>query len=136
MFPAVLATAMLIGGALIGMPSQAQAQGLVQCARENGFCRVPYPTRVIYGIRGQGVEVFVRGGGVPCTNRVFGDPAPGVAKRCFYIARGSERGPRRYEERPRRYDDGYRRSFREYDRGYEDYEDDGYDRPFRSYEVY
>jgi hypothetical protein len=136
MFRAVLATAVLFSGAMFGIPSEAQAQGLVPCARENGFCRVPYPTRVIYGIPGRGVEVFVRDGGVPCSNRVFGDPAPGVAKRCAYIARGSERGPRRYEERSGRYEDGYRRSFREYDRGYRDDYDDGYERPYRSYEVY
>lgn len=137
MFRAVLATALLIGGAMAAVPSGAQAQGLVPCARENGFCRVPYPTRVIYGIPGRSVEVFVRDGGVPCSNRVFGDPAPGVVKRCAFIARGNDRGPRRYEERSGRYDDGYRRSFREYDRGPRDYYDDeGYDRPYRRYEVY
>jgi hypothetical protein len=137
MLRAVVATAVLIGGTMFGISSEAQAQGLVPCAREQGFCRVPYPTRVIYGTQGRSVEVFVREGGIPCSNRVFGDPAPGRAKRCAYVARGDDRGPRRYEERPRRYDDGYRRSFREYDRGpRDDYDDDGYDRPFRSYEVY
>jgi hypothetical protein len=91
---------------------------------------------VIYGIPGRSVEVYVREGGVPCSNRVFGDPAPGVTKRCAYIARGYDRGPRRYEERSGQYEDGYRRSFRGYDRGYRDDYDDGYERPYRSYEVY
>ncbi len=138
MLRAVLATAVLFSGAMIGISSEAQAQGIVPCAREHGFCRVPYPTRVIYGIPGRSVEVFVREGGVPCSNRVFGDPAPGAVKRCAYVARGYDRGPRRYGEGSRRYDDddnGYRRSFREYDRGYRDF-DDGYEEPYRSYEVY
>lgn len=135
MLRAVLATAVLFSGTMLGISSEAQAQGLVPCAREHGFCRVPYPTRVIYGIPGRSVEVFVREGGIPCSNRAFGDPAPGVVKRCAYIARGYDRGPRRYDEGSRQYDDGYRRSFREYDRSRRDY-DEGYDRPYRSYEVY
>jgi hypothetical protein len=135
MLRAVLATAVLFSGTMLGISSEAQAQGLVPCAREHGFCRVPYPTRVIYGIPGRSVEIFVREGGIPCSNRAFGDPAPGVVKRCAYIAREYDRGPRRYDEGSRQYDDGYRRSFREYDRSRRDY-DEGYDRPYRSYEVY
>ncbi len=139
MLRAVLAATVIVGGALFGAAPDAQAQNLVPCAREGGFCRVPYPTRVVYGVPGGGIELFVQGGGVPCSNRVFGDPAPGVAKRCAFVARGSNRGPRRYE------DDGYRRPPRGYDRdvydrggydrGFRDYDDD-YGRPPRAYEVY
>ena len=74
----VWATALLAIGAIFGALPEAQAQSLVPCAREHGFCRVPYPTRVVYGIPGRSTEVFVREGGVPCSNRVFGDPAPGA----------------------------------------------------------
>jgi hypothetical protein len=134
MLRAVLATTVIVSGALFGTAPDAQAQNLVPCAREGGFCRVPYPTRVIYGVPGSGIELFVRGGGIPCSNRAFGDPAPGVAKRCAFVARRSDRGPRRYE------DDGYRRPPRGYDRGgydpgFRDYDDD-YGRPSRAYDVY
>jgi hypothetical protein len=133
MLRAVLATAVLVGGAFLGAAPSAQAQNLVPCAREDGFCRVPYPTRVIYGVPGRGIEIFVREGGVPCSNRVFGDPAPGIRKRCAFVARGYDRG---YRDR----DDGYRRGPRNYDRGgydrgFRDY-DEGYGRPSRDYEVY
>ncbi|WP_230531175.1 hypothetical protein [Microvirga roseola] len=104
---------------------EAQAQRLVPCARENGFCRVPYPTTVVYGVPGRSVEMFVQGRGVPCSNRVFGDPAPGIVKRCSYVARGFDRGYRGY-------DDDYRRPRRDWDRGYRDY-----DRPYyRRYDDY
>jgi hypothetical protein len=74
----------------------AAAQTLVPCAREGEFCRVPYPTQVVYGIPGRSAAVEVRGGGVQCSNRVFGDPAFGAPKRCAYVARDwSPRGPSR-----------------------------------------
>ncbi len=129
MLRTALAAALVAGGAMIGMASDAQAQQLVPCARENGFCRVPYPARVLYGVPGREVELFVRDGGIPCSNRVFGDPAPGAPKRCAYVARRPERGDRRWDDRrgpPRGYDRGYR------DRDY----DQGYERPYRSYDYY
>jgi hypothetical protein len=134
MLRSILATAVLATGALFGALPEAQAQSLVPCAREHDFCRVPYPTRVIYGVPGRSTEVFVRERGIPCSNRVFGDPAPGIPKRCAYVARRFDRGDRWR-------DDGYRGPppRRDYDRGYDrgprDY-DDGYDRPVRRYEVY
>lgn len=129
MLRTVLATAVLATGAFLGALPQAQAQGLVPCARENGFCRVPYPTRVIYGVPGRGTEIFVRDGGISCSNSVFGDPVPGTPKRCAYVAR-------RYDRGDRWRDDGYREGPpRGYDRGRRDY-DDGYNRPVRYYNVY
>jgi hypothetical protein len=138
MFRTIVAMAVLTTGAVLGSASGAQAQSLVPCAREHGFCRVPYPTRVVYGIPGRSTEVFVREGGVPCSNRVFGDPAPGVPKRCAYIARRYDRGDRwrddgyRGPPPPRGYERGYDRGYDRDDRGY----DDGYERPQRRYEVY
>ena len=132
MLRAVLATAVLATGAMFGALPEAQAQSLVPCARENGFCRVPYPTRVIYGIPGRSAEVFVREGGIPCSNGAFGDPAPGVPKRCAYMARRYDRGDRwrddGYRGPPRGYERGHDRGFRDYD--------DGYERPVRRYNVY
>lgn len=68
-------------------PGPARAQQLVPCAVEGGFCRVPYPTRVIYGAPGRGgTSIDVNGRGIACNNQVFGDPAYGVRKRCAYVA--------------------------------------------------
>ena len=53
------------------------------CASENSFCRVPYPTTVRYGANGRYVALRVNAG-VQCSNRVFGDPAVGLAKRCEF----------------------------------------------------
>jgi len=124
MLHAVLTTAVLATGVIFGPAPPAQAQELVPCAREGGFCRVPYPTRVIYGARGASSERFVRGGGIRCSNRAFGDPAPGTAKRCAFVARGRDRG----------WDDDRRGPPRGRDRGFRD--DDGFDGPFRTRDVY
>lgn len=123
MLRAVLATAVIASGVVFGAGSSAQAQDLVPCAREGGFCRVPYPTRVIYGVPGRSVELFVREGGVACSNSIFGDPAYGRPKRCSFVARGYDRGPGRW-------DDG-RRGPPRWEEGRRDY--DGYDRPDRAY---
>lgn len=71
---------------LIGSGSQAAAQW-VPCAREGGFCQVPYPTIVRYGAQGYFTDRRVGGGGIGCNNRVFGDPIEGLPKTCFYRAR-------------------------------------------------
>ena len=68
-------------------PASSRAQGLVPCASEGGFCRLPYPTRVIYGVPGGSTARYIRSSGVPCSNDVFGDPAPGLPKRCAFVER-------------------------------------------------
>ncbi|WP_114945680.1 hypothetical protein [Microvirga calopogonii] len=125
MLRAVLATAVIATGAFLGAPTGAQAQGLVPCSREGGFCRVPYPTRVIYGVPGRSAEIFVGRGGISCSNSIFGDPAPGTPKRCAYVAR-------RYDRDERWRGDGYRGPPRGYDREFREY-DEGYERPVRRY---
>ncbi len=124
---AMLAGMVIASGLIFGAASEAQAQGLIPCAREGGFCRVPYPTNVIYGVPGRSVEVFVRGGGIACSNSVFGDPAYGVPKRCAFVARRHNRGPRRWEDGQRGpphwepgygHHDGYRPPYRTYYRTY------------------
>jgi len=122
MLRAVLVSAAIVASPMMWAPTAAQAQELVQCARENGFCRVPYPTRVIYGGRGRNTAMFVRGGGIPCSNDVFGDPAPGVAKRCFYVARYGRRDPRPWRDEFRGPPPGpplYGPRFRDYDEDYD-----------------
>lgn len=104
MLRSLIAASLVIGASLAAMP-EAAAQGLVPCAQENGFCRVPYPTRVIYGIPGRTTARDVSGRGIPCSNSAFGDPAPGIPKQCAYVARGYGRGGDDWGPgRPDRYD--------------------------------
>jgi hypothetical protein len=102
MFRLLLTTAAIgVGACLTGVP-EAQAQNLVPCAQENDYCRVPYPTRVIYGARGRNVAMYVRGRGVRCSNESFGnDPIYGVVKRCAYEVRADREGSREYDDGPR-----------------------------------
>lgn len=51
------------------------------CAREGGFCEFRGEANVRYGARGRYTMRRARDG-IPCNNRVFGDPAPGLTKRC------------------------------------------------------
>jgi len=69
-------------------PTAASAQQLRRCANEGGICRLPYPTQVIYGARGRTTARFFDRQAVPCSNRLFGDPAPGREKACYFVARG------------------------------------------------
>lgn len=59
----------------------------VNCARENGFCRIPFPTRVRYGSEGYFAFREVEGRGIPCNNEMFGDPAHGLRKACWFLSR-------------------------------------------------
>jgi parallel beta-helix repeat protein len=55
------------------------------CAYEGGTCAFSGTQQVRYGANGSYVyKTFT--GGTACTNAVFGDPAPGAAKRCDYGA--------------------------------------------------
>jgi hypothetical protein len=92
-------TTLAVGGAIGGAnaatiqfsigtqpPSPAQrAPTWSSCAREDGFCRVPYATTVRYGANGRYVTLRVAAG-VQCSNRVFGDPAVGTTKHCDFQA--------------------------------------------------
>jgi hypothetical protein len=118
-----IAIAALIFGSWFATIPTASAQTLVPCARENEFCRVPYPTRVVYGVPGRRTALEVGAPGISCSNDMFGDPANGIPKRCAYVARGGgdrwhgqfdEGGGRRGDEYGRR-SDGYRGPGREID---------------------
>lgn len=114
----ILITTILAGGILAGLPD-ASAQNLIPCADEGQNCRVPFPTRVYYGVPGRTLNRFVQAGNLPCSNESFGgDPAPRVRKTCGYLPQGANesfdrpRGGRDVEDRPRRRDvedDGPRR---------------------------
>ncbi len=52
------------------------------CAAEHGYCSFRGNATVRYGANGQFTERSARNG-VACSNRVFGDPAPGQVKQCF-----------------------------------------------------
>ena len=69
----------------------ASARGLVPCAQEGGFCRLPYPTTVVYGVPGKSTSLEIGEAGVACSNDVFGDPAPGIRKQCAFVDRGVRR---------------------------------------------
>lgn len=99
MFRSIVITGALAIAACVGPTPAALAQGLVACARENGFCRVPFPTRVYYGVTGLMAERFVSPPGIPCSNQAFGDPAPGVAKLCVYAPGGAGGGPGGVDDR-------------------------------------
>jgi hypothetical protein len=91
MFRSAAFASFIFGVLLISAPA-VFAQEIVFCAEENGYCRVPYPTRVIYGAGGgRSASQYVSGRGIACSNRVFGDPAPGAKKTCSYVAGRGER---------------------------------------------
>lgn len=69
-------------------PAPASAQRLERCAEEGGVCRLPFPAEVVYGARGQTTSRFFDRPAIPCSNRVFGDPAPGRDKACYIVRRG------------------------------------------------
>lgn len=54
------------------------------CAAENGLCSFSGTRTVAYGTASSYATKSV-GGGTPCTNAVFGDPAPGPNKSCFIM---------------------------------------------------
>lgn len=101
----LIVAAALVAGMSVALMPVASAQGnLVPCAQENGYCRVPYPTRVIYGVPGHVTSLDVDERGVQCSNDVFGDPAPRQDKYCVYVALGDvrvdPRPPRGPDRRP------------------------------------
>ncbi|TGQ73120.1 MAG: hypothetical protein E5V49_01740 [Mesorhizobium sp.] len=84
-------------------PATASADRLQRCAREGGICRLPYPAEVVFGAQGRTTSRFFDRNAVPCSNRVFGDPAPGRAKACYIVLRDrNESSDDDYDEPPRR----------------------------------
>jgi chitodextrinase len=63
------------------------------CAEEGGQCAFSGIGDVRYGANGVWTNPRSFSGGVPCTNRVFGDPLYGVPKRCEVRSTGSVNAP-------------------------------------------
>jgi len=57
----------------------------VQCASENGTCSFIGSTIVSYTVAGVGTHWGAFTNSTPCNNSVFGDPAYGHVKTCYYL---------------------------------------------------
>jgi hypothetical protein len=71
--------------AAVLLVSNAQAEW-IRCSGEHGYCVTPFPTVVRYGANGVYARKRVWRSGIPCINRVFGDPLVGVYKHCDFWA--------------------------------------------------
>ncbi|WP_246675133.1 hypothetical protein [Mesorhizobium sp. B2-3-4] len=98
-------TLMYLGGvatvATALFPTTASADRLQRCAREGGICRLPYPAEVVFGANGRTTSRFIDRDAVPCSTRVFGDPARGHEKACYIVMRDRGGSGDDYDE-PRR----------------------------------
>ncbi len=56
-----------------------------RCAAEDGTCSFSGVMTVAYGANGSYAYATLGGGGTPCTNAVFGDPAADAAKSCYLV---------------------------------------------------
>src|SRR5678809_1349045 len=70
-----------VGMSMLVSPAESSAQTWTFCAREGGTCTFSGTQQVRYGANGLYAYKTLTGG-TACTNAVFGDPAPGVAKQC------------------------------------------------------
>ena len=69
-------------------PSGSAAPGSApwqQCAAENATCSYSGVMTVAFGANGSYKYATLGGGGTPCTDAVFGDPAVGTVKSCSVI---------------------------------------------------
>ncbi|ESY83948.1 hypothetical protein X739_22545 [Mesorhizobium sp. LNHC220B00] len=98
-------TLLCLGGATAAasvlFPAAASADRLQRCAREGEICRLPYPAEVVYGARGRTTSRYIERNAIPCSNRIFGDPAPGREKFCFIVKRDRDESNDDYDQ-PRR----------------------------------
>jgi parallel beta-helix repeat protein len=70
-----------VGVSMLVSPAESSAQTWTFCAREGGACTFSGTQQVRYGANGLYAYKTLTGS-TACTNSVFGDPAPGVAKQC------------------------------------------------------
>ncbi len=73
---------------LMGLVPSVQAQTWQDCAAEGGTCRVKGAARVRFGAQGQYAYAPMRDA-VSCNVKTFGDPLPGMPKRCEVLVRGA-----------------------------------------------
>lgn len=63
--------------------------GYTFCANEGGVCSFSGTASVAYGANGA-FNYATASNGVSCSNTQFGDPIPGVGKRCYYRLTGND----------------------------------------------
>ena len=76
-----------IGSEEVAAPAALPA-GAVRCASERGNCSLPSgtPATVYYGADSRWVSIGAVNASIACNNSVFGDPAYGTGKACYYVA--------------------------------------------------
>ena len=81
--PALLLLPLCVAAFILMTPAspRAQTSDWTFCASEGGSCSFSGTSEVRYGASGAYVYKTLTGS-TPCSNAVFGDPAPGVAKSC------------------------------------------------------
>jgi len=70
-----------VGLSMLVLPAESSAQTWTLCAREGGTCTFSGTQQVRYGANGLYAYKTLTGS-TACTNAVFGDPAPNMAKQC------------------------------------------------------
>lgn len=55
------------------------------CAPEGATCQFSGTRKIVYGARGK-YTVKIATGAIACNSTVFGDPAPGIGKACYFTA--------------------------------------------------
>jgi MSHA biogenesis protein MshQ len=70
------------------------ATGALYCAGESGTCSLPagVTATVYYGENSTFAARTGQSGNVSCSNGYFGDPLPGVVKKCFYAVTSASNG--------------------------------------------
>ncbi len=74
---------MVVAALALGSASQVFASEWIACAGENQYCSVPGTRMVRYGA-GDRWSMKMATRRIFCSNDVFGDPAHGVVKACYY----------------------------------------------------
>ena len=76
--------AIAFGSLFVNKPASAQTSSWTTCAQEGQQCSFSGTRNVRYGANGSWTvrQISASGGGVQCSNSVFGDPAPGTVKTC------------------------------------------------------
>ncbi|MET0986891.1 MAG: putative Ig domain-containing protein [Steroidobacteraceae bacterium] len=81
----MVAAALAVGFLFVGQPAVAQtSSSWTTCAREGSLCAFSGTRTVRFGANNSWVSLRLAasGGGVQCSKSIFGDPAPGIRKRC------------------------------------------------------
>ena len=80
----VAVAAIAFGSLFANKPAHAQTSTWTTCAQEGQLCSFSGTRNVRYGANGKWAvrQITASGGGVQCSNSVFGDPSPGYVKTC------------------------------------------------------